>query len=152
MLTKKANRSSLFVPRTGLEPARPLWAPAPQAGVSTNFTTWANTGAKVIPFFITAKDYLKYFFQSYMSFFLCWCKAFYHYKFRIFAQNKLLWTGRFCRWFLRISVVRKRKSVRMRCFLIFSACILPDIMPILFRCVGRLWWYCFLFATTDWKP
>jgi hypothetical protein len=31
----------VFVPRTGLEPARPKRAPAPQAGVSTNFTTWA---------------------------------------------------------------------------------------------------------------
>lgn len=34
--------SLLFVPRTGLEPARPIRAPAPQAGVSTDFTTWAR--------------------------------------------------------------------------------------------------------------
>ena len=29
------------MPRTGLEPAQPQWSPAPQAGVSTNFTIWA---------------------------------------------------------------------------------------------------------------
>ena len=34
--------SCFCVPRTGLEPARPERAPAPQAGVSTDFTTWAD--------------------------------------------------------------------------------------------------------------
>ncbi len=58
---KKSELLRFSVPRTGLEPARPLRAPAPQAGVSTNFTTWANTGAKVMPFFVMAKNYLKYF-------------------------------------------------------------------------------------------
>ncbi len=40
---KKASTfiADLSVPRTGLEPARPYRAPAPQAGVSTDFTIWA---------------------------------------------------------------------------------------------------------------
>lgn len=39
-----------FVPTTGFEPAH-LMAPPPQDGMSTNFTTWAFAGAKVMHFF-----------------------------------------------------------------------------------------------------
>jgi len=83
---------------------------------------------------------------------LCWCKAFYHCKFRIFAQNKMQWIGQLWCRSLRIIAERKCRKVQKKCFPIFSVCILPDIMPILFRCASRRWWYCFLSAMADLKP
>lgn len=37
-----------LVPRAGFEPARPKRAPAPQAGLSTNFNIWADIFSKFI--------------------------------------------------------------------------------------------------------
>jgi hypothetical protein len=45
---------SLEVPGTGFEPAHPLQAPAPQAGVSANSTTRAGLGRCVVPVILIA--------------------------------------------------------------------------------------------------